>query len=325
MVALRQVGIVSFALSALVAPTFAQQANTPDAQGYTLTTKDGVQLAITYYPSRERVGTSQAKQVTPVVLLHDFQDTRAVFASLAQRLQSPPEVDDDGNALPPGKTFAVVTVDLRGHGESTRREGALGYEQSLAPAKFEVGDFFAMASMDMEAVRSFLVGKNDAGELNLNKLCVLGSGMGASVAVIWAANDWTAPPLAVGKQGQDVRGLVLISPRWSTHGLSLQDAMKVRPLKQNAAWMLVYGNKDSKVAADARRIVKQLERYHPDRPTATNEPPRGLEDLPWPTSLQGSTLLSQGGPDIEEKIVEFLTINVANRHLPWLARRSRLP
>ena len=66
-----------------------------------------------------------------------------------------------------------------------------------------------MAALDMEAVRKFLVDKNDAGELNLNKLCLVGSGMGASVAANWAVQDWSAPPLAVGKQGQDVKALVL--------------------------------------------------------------------------------------------------------------------
>ena len=44
-----------------------------------------------------------------------------------------------------------------------------------------------MSLMDMEAVRSFLVGKNDKEELNLNRLCIVGLGMGATVAVNWAA------------------------------------------------------------------------------------------------------------------------------------------
>ena len=107
-----------------------------------------------------------------------------------------------------------------------------------------------MAALDMEAVRKFLVDKNDAGELNLNKLCLVGSGMGASVAANWAVQDWSAPPLAVGKQGQDVKALVLISPRWSFNGLSMQVPMKFAPLKMNAAWMLVCGSQDPKVKAD---------------------------------------------------------------------------
>ena len=120
-----------------------------------------------------------------------------------------------------------------------------------------------MANFDMEAVRGFLVDKNDAGELNLNKLCLVGSGMGASVAANWALQDWSAPPLAVGKQGQDVKGIVLISPRWSFNGLSMQDPMKFAPLKQNVAWLLICGAQEQKTKADLARIQKQLERFHP--------------------------------------------------------------
>src|SRR5688500_11539354 len=69
-----------------------------------LQTRDGVQLKATYYPSNEQKGSPRSKQVTPVVLLHDYKDTRAVFASLAQRLQGG-EGDRD---RPP---FAAVTVD----------------------------------------------------------------------------------------------------------------------------------------------------------------------------------------------------------------------
>ena len=99
-----------------------------------------------------------------------------------------------------------MIVDLRAHGESTKQLVGDGGVVDLDPAKLWKEGLVAMSTLDMEAIRDFLVDKNDAGELNLNKLCMVGSGMGASVAVNWAANDWAAPPLAVGKQGQDVKG-----------------------------------------------------------------------------------------------------------------------
>ena len=71
-------------------------------------TKDGVDLSITYYAS------SVGKDATPVILLHDYKDTQGMFSSLAQRLQSPGEEDKHAS-------FAVVTVDLRGHGASTKQ------------------------------------------------------------------------------------------------------------------------------------------------------------------------------------------------------------
>ena len=40
------------------------------------------------FPARNAQGTPEAKQVTPVVLLHDHKETRAIFNSLAQHLQA---------------------------------------------------------------------------------------------------------------------------------------------------------------------------------------------------------------------------------------------
>ena len=81
---------------------------------FSLTTKDGVQLKITYYPS------PAGQQAVPVVMLHDFNETRAVL------LAAGPAAADSAGRLggfcsAGAATFwvaAVVTVDLRGHGES---------------------------------------------------------------------------------------------------------------------------------------------------------------------------------------------------------------
>src|SRR5690606_24011271 len=121
---------------------------------------------------------------------------------------------------------AVVTVDLRGHGGSKTMLGPGGRMLKLDANRFQTADFLDMVRFDLEAVRQFLIAENDAGKLNLNKLGVVGSGMGANVALLWAARDWAMPPLAARKQGQDVKALALISPRWNFRGLELRDAMK---------------------------------------------------------------------------------------------------
>jgi hypothetical protein len=179
-----------------------------------------------------------------------------------------------------------------------------------------------MANLDMEAVRSFLVARNDAGELNLNKLCLVGAGLGANVAANWAAQDWAAPALAVRKQGQDVKALALISPRWSYKGLSMQGPMRFRPLTENVAWMLIYGEEDAKVKADVRRIEKQLERFHPE-PAADSTVLRGLSVVGWQSKLQGDTLLKQVGAPLEDPLIKFLVEHVARHEYPWLSRLSR--
>jgi YD repeat-containing protein len=312
-------GVVWFLAAAVfVLPARQPAHGAPAAEVVSLVTRDGVQLRLTYFPSGKRAGTEQAKQVPPVILLHDHKATRTIFNSLAQRLQA---VGEEPKA--PG--FAVVSVDLRAHGESTRQGLADGTQANLDAAKINKQGLLAMAAFEMEAVRSFLVEKNDAGELNLNKLCIVGAGMGANVAVNWALHDWSAPPLAIGKQGQDVKALVLISPKWSYSGLSFQAPMKSRVLKQNVAWLLMYGAQDAKAKADADRIEKQLERFHPKPAQAAGQPSSTLQIVGWPSKLQGGTLFTQTGQAMEQKIVAFLIEHAGNQTQPWTARLERVP
>jgi pimeloyl-ACP methyl ester carboxylesterase len=268
----------------------------------------------------ERKGSAPAKQVTPVVMLHDYKETRGVFNSFARRLQAPTANE------PPRPSFAVIAVDLRAHGDSTRQIFPDGSQVDLDASKLNRDELLAMAALDMEAVRGFLIVKNDSGELNLNKLCLLGAGMGASVAANWAMRDWAAPPLAVVRQGQDVKGLVLLSPRWTFRGLSMQQPMRFAALKEYVAWMLVYGEQDSRVKADVNRIERQLEPFHPESQAAGTQRPRGLAMVAWPSNLQGSKLLSKVGAPIEDQIIEFLVLNVAGRgNQPWNRRLDKLP
>lgn len=305
---------VVLAMSASAASAQRRSSGTPP-ESAKVRTRDGVELSLNYYPSTAARDPALGKQVTPVVLLHDEKDTQGVFSSLAARLQS---------AGAGGKSsFSVVTVDLRGHGASIRQTAPNGATRELDAAKLNRNDILAMSTQDMEAVRGFLVGKNDDGELNLNKLCLVGVGLGATVAVNWAAQDWSAPALLIGKQGQDVKALVLVSPQWKFRGVPLQQAMRRPDLKKQVAWMLVYGEQNPKQEADINRILRQLERYHPE-PVSAQAPPRRLLSLPFPSALQGNSLVSQVGAPIEDKIVDFLTVHAADQDLPWIKRRNRL-
>lgn len=299
----------------LAGTALAQNATT--GESVALVTRDGVQLKITYFAGTARKGSPQAKQTTPIVFLHDYKGSRAVFTPLVQKLQATSK--DEGE-----RSFAAVTVDLRAHGESLKQSLANGTQLGLDAAKLSKDDVIAMATADMDAVRNYLVDKNDAGELNLNKLSLVGSGMGASVAANWALTDWSYPPLAVGKQGQDVKAIAMISPRWAYNGLSMQRPMQFRPLKENAAWFIAYGEKDNKFKADAERIAKQLERFHPKAEKAAVARPSGFTLVNLPTRLQGDLLLKQGA-GVEDQIVKFLAENVASTQQPWIERRKRLP
>ena len=278
----------------------------PEPEDIFLTTKDQVRLGATYYPS------NLGREAVPIVLIHDYKEGRTVFNSLARALQSPSDPRLDSHA--------VITIDLRGHGTSTSAVDQTGRTVTIDPARFKSADYEDMVRLDMEAVRGFLVEKNDAQELNLNKLCLIGTGMGANVATIWAAVDWEAPPLAQRKQGQDVKALVLVSPIWRQKGLPLVNALKQPDVAERVSVMLVYGSEDSQASKDAKNVLKNIERYHPEPPI---ERVRELKDLfvyPLPTTLQGSKLLIDPRFKMLAALDNFLKARLTDKDFKWVSR-----
>jgi pimeloyl-ACP methyl ester carboxylesterase len=304
--------VVAFAAQEAMAQRRGTQPEKPTVVA--MTTKDGVELTGTYYPS------TAGKDATPVVLLADWKDSRSVYDQLAKRMQTPRE----GREETPGdqhQSFAVLTVDLRGHGDSTKQRLPGAGTRELDAAKLDRADLAAMVQFDMNAVRSFLVDENDAGKLNINKLSIVGAGLGASVAVNWAALDWSFPPLAVGKQGQDVKGLVLISPEWSYKGLQLTQALRHPGVRSKIAFLIMYGGGERSNTADAKRIEKQLERYHPRPDSLPEGEPHSLTLLAPETKLQGTQFLTQAGPAAEEAIIKFLSVHVTGKDFDWTQRK----
>lgn len=284
----------------------------PAPKMLSLTTKDGVQLRITYYPS------NAGNQAVPVVMLHDYNETRAVFDPLARALQNPRATPDSAAKT---ASRAVVTVDLRGHGESKTGFAPDGTALELDAARFQADEFLAMPTLDMEAVRSFLLQENDAGALNLNKLCIVGSGMGANVAVLFAARDWAMPPLAVRKQGQDVKALALLSPRWRERGLYLRDAFAFPPVQRDISMMIAYGREERAVADDCRNIERILTKFHPPTAPDLAQANQTLFVYATDTNLQGTKLLTSRAFGMGVKIANFIEARLGSKDFPYLPRK----
>lgn len=271
------------------------------------TTRDGVRLVATYYPS------NLGKEAVPVVMLHDFKENRNVFNGLAEALQSP--VDPEQNSR------AVITVDLRGHGESTVQVLPDGRTRDLDASRLAAADFQAMFELDMDEVRKFLVEKNNQGELNLNSLCVVGSGMGANVAAYYAAYDWSFPQLPARKQGQDVKALVLSSPEWSFNGLPLLKALKQPDVRQRLSFFIVYGDQESRARKDALTVHKNLLKFHPEPPRDKARELKDLFMLPLPTELQGTILLTDEEFNVLPDLDRFLDLRLTDKHFEWVSRK----
>jgi pimeloyl-ACP methyl ester carboxylesterase len=278
----------------------------PDPVVVPLETRDGLQMELTYYAS------NKGKDAVPIVMLHGWKGSSADMADLALAMQRRPFF------------HAVIVPDLRGHGKSTRiRNDAKPIDQAL----MKKADFDAMVSQDMEAVKKFLIEKNNAAELNIEKLCVVGADMGALVAMNWAVLDWSIPDLLTGKQGKDVKALVLISPPLNFHGVSTAAALASPTVKTVLSVLIIVGAEKGagKAHDDAQRINKLLAAVRPKPPTDAEEFRKNPPDLFFDelkTTLQGTKILEDRrlGAQVSGDIAQFIDLRLAGKRFPWSMR-----
>jgi len=165
---------VSLALILAAPAVFAQQT-------IRLTTADHWQLAATYYAS----GNGKA-----VILLHDAEGSRHDFARFAQKAAA--------------SGFGVVSLDLRGHGQSTN----LGNQKNFK--KYGTDNEFNLMVRDVNSAVSYL---NDKG-VPAGNIYFVGAGLGANVA---------AKALAL---NANAAGAVLLSPSLKSKDVITMSGLK---------------------------------------------------------------------------------------------------
>lgn len=192
---------------------------------------DGASLNVVYYP----VYPARLALNAPVVMLvhekdrssRDFDEPIAELKNqgLAEALQ--------------GLGYAVLAVDLRGHGANARK--------ALSPQDWK------LMIDDLQAVYQFLVDRHNRGKLNLSKLGVVGLGEGANLAAAWA----NMPGGAVSGEGRtsDLGAMILISPLADGEGFLLRQVMNA--LAPRIPLDLMVGERDA-VSADPVRSVRPL-------------------------------------------------------------------
>jgi pimeloyl-ACP methyl ester carboxylesterase len=279
-----------------------------------LATEDNGSLHITYYKS------TGDRESPVVVLLHMKDGSRFVWAG------------EDGFARKLQKNgYAVVTVDLRFHGQS-KVGGAVGAgnanqggskkdKKKKGGLDLRPADFEAMAEIDMEAIKDFIKDEHQAENLNMNKMAIVGPEMGASIAAAYAAIDWDkepyddGPPGAQTPRGQDVRALVLISPQEKYHGMAM--AKVITDLKDPAldiAFLICCGS-EPQDRKESEKIFKMAA-------TPESNKNRMYFKAYDKTRLIGTDLLGKGN-DLEERMLTFFDKHLKKLESPWRNRESR--
>jgi pimeloyl-ACP methyl ester carboxylesterase len=284
----------------------------PDPEDVSFKTRDGVLIKGTYWEPE-----NPDKDTVPVILLHGFEGKRQEFDVLGKSLQ------DDGHA--------VLSIDLRGHGGSTAIKMPLAAADAvLDPKKFGKAEFTAMV-LDVQAAKNFLTERHKEGKLNIEKLCLVGAELGALVAQNFALYDWTRPvvPNVLYKDGQDVRGLILLTPIRQHGGLTAATAMRNPQVRSGVvSKFIIAGSKDTKNLEVANSLHDSVVRYHTKLPAdAPREVKAAKKDLFFgtpDTSLQGTKLLGKA-LKVDGDIKDFIKYRLVDKsaEIPWRERESR--
>jgi alpha-beta hydrolase superfamily lysophospholipase len=242
------------------------------------------QLASSYYPP------NPAGSSAPVVLLiHDFGRSRKDFEDaigdlkgegLAEHLQ--------------GLGFAVLSVDLRGQGQNTRRALSANDRELMA--------------QDLQAAYQFLVDRHNRGELNLSKFGVLGIGEGANLVAAWAFQPGAA--MTIDERPSDLNAMILVSPNPTGHGYRLDQLLDT--LGSRFPILLMAGDKDKASSEAARAASVPLGR------SRLNKIAR------FPSSLHGYTLLRLE-PKVTGDIIRFLETALKGRAAEYEPRYNLNP
>jgi pimeloyl-ACP methyl ester carboxylesterase len=149
-----------------------------------LETKDRQLLSASFYEPKRRKSSPPAPAA---MLIHDAGSSRDELAEMAAYLHK--------------KGFAVLTVDLRGHGASATDD--TNFEKADEKTRETL---WAMSTRDIDAATKFLLKQDGVHATNLS---IVGVGAGAALAVRRAAKD------------ENVRAVVLIDPAKESFGFDV--------------------------------------------------------------------------------------------------------
>jgi len=274
----------------------------------TLVTEDGWQIAITYRNS------IRGKEAPVVILLHQIGSDRLVYEGkegFAERLSR--------------EGYAVVSVDLRKHGQSKSPAGGDdGKGRGTDSSNLRTVDYQRMVDNDLEAVKDFIYKEHQAKNLNMNKIAIVAPEKCAPIAINYALYDWLKRPYPDGPtlesstpRGQDVRAMVLLSPQANIRGVPTGQAiLQLRNPQWGISFLICYGTLDDSDKGDARKIYLKL------AGVPENKDRMYLQAYHY--KLRGTDLLRKSEVNCESDVIEFLKLHLLDVSGEWRDRRNRI-
>jgi pimeloyl-ACP methyl ester carboxylesterase len=270
-----------------------------------------VEIRGTFYPSA-------ATQAPVALLIHNLKGNRHKdgWEKLARALQD--------------QQFAVLTFDLRGHGDSTtvgaafwrvpenqRLVRARRTANGQLPTKISYKDYikhpayYPMLVNDVAAAKSFLNQQNNANLCNSHSVFVIGAEDGAALGAAWIAYEWSRRPVqlnalgvAVPNLNADPPGKDIMAAVWLTiperlPGSPVRVVRWLRAVRREVPMAFVYGEKDRRGAQAAKVLFREVEQGSKSKLKLTAK-------LAKNTNQNGVNLLGKQSLNTEENITKYL-------------------
>ena len=283
----------------------------PTFRAETVSAPDKYPVRFTYYPAivdKDKNPAGPAESGV-IMLLHGDKGSRNNWDK-----ETAPAGQKNFPALLQEQGYAVVSVDLRKHGQSVIE----GQQEPL-----QTDDYLKMAAGDLKAVKDFIQIEHQAKSLNMGKMAVIGVGFSAPVAAAFSQFDWEQPPYDDSPvpaqrtpRGQDVKALVILSPDATAGRLSLNKSL-VYLTKQNLAFLLIAGKLDPADKGTAKSAFKAC-----GGGTKRTENRAYLYEPEM--KYRGTDMFGKTNQAIENTILKFLELHIKGINVPWVDRRSRL-
>jgi len=223
-------------------------------QEVSFTTDDGVVIAADYYAPQVRRGL----RAPMVILLHMYQSDRSAWGPLMPHLRA--------------AGMAILAIDLRGHGGSIEPR-AFQLRERVADRDSKL---FRATYRDVAAACVWMAAQE---EVDPARFALVGAGMGASVALDYAARD------------KSVDAVACLSP--ATNDLGLDSVAAVRNYGARPV-LLVASGAEADAAEQLRRAARQATVKLIGGPAGSD-----------PAALHGTQMLGRAG-GLEQLLVAFV-------------------
>lgn len=243
-------------------------------------TNDGMEIVGDYFEA------PKSSQPAPAALLiHMFRTDRTTWKSLIPPLH--------------GAGFAVLAIDLRGHGDSASAQGS---ELKPRLERQDPGVFRDMLR-DVEAAHAWLLGQDGVDKA---RFVVVGASVGASLAIDYAARD------------RSVDGVVMLTPGTGYMGLdSVTPAMRY-----GARPVLLVSVEDDRKAVDLLAKMNPAATPHVEG-RGTGHGTRIFEVVPGMTGRVVEFLTQSAGPRAKDEVVSVLEGDEFFRDVAQLKKRRK--